>query len=153
MSDKRKVQLDLAKKLSNLISKLKNDKILQFLKAYFATIEREWHGIDRLRLDKFYSLSRCMIKEILLIAQKNSKLFPKILKLLNNGPLNVTSSKLPKGLLYHTSEAIIDEMIDAKVYNLELVEIFCQLLTRVKDMTFYVKLLEDVFEKIFAGKV
>ena len=25
-----------------------------FIKTFFKTMEREWHGIDRLRLDKFY---------------------------------------------------------------------------------------------------
>ena len=27
---------------------------LQFLESFYVTITREWHGIDRLRLDKFY---------------------------------------------------------------------------------------------------
>ena len=27
---------------------------LQFIDAFFATISREWHSIDRLRLDKYY---------------------------------------------------------------------------------------------------
>ena len=28
-----------------------------FIKAFFKTMQREWHGIDRLRLDKFYMVS------------------------------------------------------------------------------------------------
>ena len=28
--------------------------VLLFIKCFFAIMVREWHGIDRLRLDKFY---------------------------------------------------------------------------------------------------
>ena len=28
-----------------------------FIKAFFRTMQREWHGIDQLRLDKFYMVN------------------------------------------------------------------------------------------------
>ena len=31
--------------------------------AFYATMAREWGGIDRLRMDKFYNLIRCFQRE------------------------------------------------------------------------------------------
>ena len=47
----------LAKVLSSNSLKLKEFSIsvaLEFIDTFFTTMAREWHGIDRLRLDKFY---------------------------------------------------------------------------------------------------
>ena len=35
----------------------------RFIKAFYATMAREWGGIDRLRMDKFYNLIRCFQRE------------------------------------------------------------------------------------------
>ncbi|XP_065644620.1 uncharacterized protein LOC100206113 isoform X2 [Hydra vulgaris] len=66
-SDKPLVQEELAANLANLIhifDRSSNNGIL-FSKVFFVTIGREWIGIDRLRLDKFYFLIKRFIHETL----------------------------------------------------------------------------------------
>lgn len=36
----------------------------QFLRAFWQTMNREWVGIDRLRLDKFYMVRQCDTKQV-----------------------------------------------------------------------------------------
>ena len=48
------LHLDL---LTNIDEVLYFSSALLFIKTFFKTMQREWHGIDRLRLDKFYLVS------------------------------------------------------------------------------------------------
>ena len=43
--------------LTNIDEVLYFSSALLFIKTFFKTMQREWHGIDRLRLDKFYLVS------------------------------------------------------------------------------------------------
>ena len=50
MSDKVKIQHELAKRLSKLMHELPNETaIVSFNTSFFRTMQREWHGIDSLR--------------------------------------------------------------------------------------------------------
>lgn len=57
-SDKLPVQADLIERLASLTEKLDIALSLQFFRVFLSTMRREWAGIDRLRLDKFYLLLR-----------------------------------------------------------------------------------------------
>jgi ribosomal RNA-processing protein 1 len=150
MSDKSKIQLELAKKISKLIWKLKDSlKIFAFLKAYFQTLAREWNGIDSRRLDKFYSLSRQIFKEILTISAKEPGLVSGFISLLRQGFLDNSNPKLPLGLLYHSTEAFVEEMIHVENYDVAWIEMYYGMFS-TKDLVLYNRLLE-VFEKIFKG--
>ena len=35
----------------------------KFMRAFYSTMQREWGGIDRLRMDKYYNLVRCFQRE------------------------------------------------------------------------------------------
>jgi len=61
MSDKPQVQFELAQRISGLLLPLQDDRTVQFMKAFFVTMNREWGGIDRLRLDKYMKLVRQMV--------------------------------------------------------------------------------------------
>ena len=43
-----------------------------FCETFVSTMEREWHGIDRLRMDKFYLLIRLMLHQIFVLLKNNS---------------------------------------------------------------------------------
>ena len=43
-----------------------------FCETFLSTMEREWHGIDRLRMDKFYLLIRCMLHQIFILLKNNA---------------------------------------------------------------------------------
>ncbi|CAB3995150.1 ribosomal RNA processing 1 homolog A-like isoform X1, partial [Paramuricea clavata] len=59
MSDKPKVQEELAETIAQLLHSFQiTAAAVDYLDGFYKTICREWHGIDRLRLDKFYLLIR-----------------------------------------------------------------------------------------------
>lgn len=59
MSDKPLVQQALASELAELLLTITSTTAsLAFLRGFWTTIVREWNGIDRLRIDKYYMLVR-----------------------------------------------------------------------------------------------
>lgn len=62
MSDKPLVQQALAAELAGILLTIPTtQRALDFLHGFWYTITREWNGIDRLRMDKFYMLVRRFI--------------------------------------------------------------------------------------------
>ena len=57
-ADKLAAQSDLIEKLSSVLPKLDRGLSLQYFSVFLLTMRREWTGIDKLRLDKFYLLIR-----------------------------------------------------------------------------------------------
>ena len=70
-SDKRKVQEELAERLAGFVHSMASaEKAWLFVKVFWSTMSREWTGIDRLRMDKFYSLLRRSVEHTLkMVAQ------------------------------------------------------------------------------------
>ncbi len=60
LSDKPAVQQELMLTLSKLQRELKTDssRLLLFIKTFWITMDREWLGLDRHRLDKYMSFIR-----------------------------------------------------------------------------------------------
>ena len=61
MSDKTLVQQDLALRMARMLRALPPAAQPPFVAAFFATMRREWLGLDRNRVDKFLSLLRRMV--------------------------------------------------------------------------------------------
>ncbi|KAL2634761.1 hypothetical protein R1flu_006240 [Riccia fluitans] len=57
-ADKAPVQAELIENLASLLEKAHIDVAVTFFKVFISTMRREWGGIDKLRLDKFYLLLR-----------------------------------------------------------------------------------------------
>eukprot|EP01116_Phalansterium_solitarium_P002861 TRINITY_DN1317_c0_g5_i1.p1 TRINITY_DN1317_c0_g5~~TRINITY_DN1317_c0_g5_i1.p1 ORF type:complete len:587 (-),score=298.27 TRINITY_DN1317_c0_g5_i1:991-2751(-) len=71
LSDKPLVQQELAESLAKLVHSLPNDdSALLFIQAFWRTIEQQWHTLDRLRLDKFYSLLRRFVEQSLRLLKR-----------------------------------------------------------------------------------
>ncbi len=61
MADKAIYQRSLAQRLGDIaidLYRANKAAAMQYVRAFWETIIREWHGIDRLRLDKYYNLVR-----------------------------------------------------------------------------------------------
>lgn len=43
-----------------------------YFESFLVTINREWHGIDKWRMDKFLLLIRFMLEQTLVFLKKNS---------------------------------------------------------------------------------
>jgi ribosomal RNA-processing protein 1 len=108
MSDKPKIQQELAENLSKLIHSVPSISLqMRFLQSFFKTIHREWHGIDGLRLDKFYRLIRKMLfQSFSLLGSVNWKEAATFATHLSQEIL----SKLPNGLRLHFCDIYIEEL-------------------------------------------
>ncbi len=113
MADKSKYQHELADNLADLANSLSFEcssepsedtelpPSLLFIKAFWETICREWKGIDRLRLNKYYYLMEQFMKvamEILKSARFGKCITTDYFDLLFEFPLNSPNDRIPKGV-------------------------------------------------------
>mmetsp|Transcript_8710 Transcript_8710/g.14635 ORF Transcript_8710/g.14635 Transcript_8710/m.14635 type:complete len:370 (-) Transcript_8710:171-1280(-) len=108
-SDKRAAQADLAERLAAIMHMMPQPKRFLYVQVFWSTMMREWHGIDRLRLDKFYMLLRCALEHSLVELRTQRwelETVHKFCEVLRRGPL---CDAAPKGLRYF----LIDSMVTA----------------------------------------
>ncbi|XP_078512528.1 ribosomal RNA processing protein 1 homolog B [Lissotriton helveticus] len=157
MQDKPLLQEDLANTISQLMHALMNtDAQLLFLKTFWQTMNREWNGIDRLRLDKFYTLCRLLLREAFQVLKKNKwedSLVEPFLELLTKELLH-SESQSPNGVRYHLLDIYLEEL--AKVgseellaeQNLKFIEPFCKTAAKTKDHHLMQAIARGIFETI-----
>lgn len=115
-SDKPLVQHELAGKLAKLVH-VPNEvsTSLLYLKSFYITMEREWEGIDHLRLDKFYTLIRFMLRETFeLLKQRdwNIATIHKLNEVLLESPFRSISKEghgEGVGIVNHLADIFLDE--------------------------------------------
>ncbi|GAA5879448.1 hypothetical protein JCM8547_008147 [Rhodosporidiobolus lusitaniae] len=127
MSDKPLVQQALAQDLANLTldvrpkSKTHNGRVertraaLCYLRGFWEAVTREWAGLDRLRLDKFYLLIRRFVHVAMQLLQRegwDERATAEYNEILTGpgGPLHVTDAKIPHSLCYHLADIFLDEV-------------------------------------------
>ncbi|KAF1790203.1 Nucleolar, Nop52 [Phytophthora cactorum] len=128
MSDKRPVQEELSTNLAGLVHRIPSaESALEFVHSFFRTMHREWHGLDGLRLDKFYSLDweEDLVQEFVTILSTE------------------VVSQLPNGLRMHLAD--LGQGVDYEAFMI-LLEPFFTLLSSEYDKTVFKRVRELVFE-------
>ncbi len=95
MADKAPVQNELSERLARLVHDFQGDLGLQFVRTFLITMEREWGGIDVLRMDKFYYLIRRVMREVFEYLQQREwapETVQEVASLLANGPMRLPMS-------------------------------------------------------------
>ncbi|KAI0068126.1 Nop52-domain-containing protein [Artomyces pyxidatus] len=116
MSDKPLVQQALASELANLILTIdSNPSSLAFLRGFWRMTVREWNGIDRLRIDKYYMLVRRFVNasfRLLLRAEWDTSIFQEYNDILTmkGGPLCPDDNRVPLSLGYHLADIYLEEL-------------------------------------------
>ncbi|GAA5986880.1 hypothetical protein JCM11641_006579 [Rhodosporidiobolus odoratus] len=127
MSDKPLVQQALAQDLADLTldvrpkSKTRNGRVERFraalcyLRGFWESVTREWAGLDRLRLDKFYLLIRRFAHVAFRLLERegwDEWAIAEYSAVLTGpgGPLNVQDPKLPHSLPYHVADVYLTEI-------------------------------------------
>ncbi|KAJ3415924.1 Ribosomal RNA processing protein 1 B [Chytridiales sp. JEL 0842] len=113
MSDKWVIQQHLAEKLAGVALELEVAVGLKYIQAFWSIMIREWHGIDRLRLDKFYFLLRKFhgaTFKLLDSSEWDADIWETVESFLTNGPLHLTSHQVADGLRYHTVDVLLEEI-------------------------------------------
>ncbi|KAJ8652790.1 hypothetical protein O0I10_011596 [Lichtheimia ornata] len=113
MSDKPLVQQALAQDLGSLLLDLSTDSFIPFLEAFWEIHCTQWHGIDRIRLDKYYMLLRRMIFfAFLYLANQdwNEEMTEAYMTMLLEGPMHPTDRSKPDSIRYHIIDIYFEEL-------------------------------------------
>ncbi|KAM8855011.1 ribosomal RNA processing protein 1 homolog B [Spinachia spinachia] len=157
MQDKPLLQEELSNQISGLMHSFHDvDGQLLYLESFLLTFKREWTGIDRLRMDKFFQLVRFMVRQTFeMLKRRNweSSAVAKFLKLLTEHLLQ-SGSGAPIGLQLHVLDLYISELAavgSAELtadQNLILIEPFCNTAAKTKDRCLFSAICNSLFSTI-----
>ncbi|XP_028360591.1 ribosomal RNA processing protein 1 homolog A [Phyllostomus discolor] len=157
MQDKPLLQEELGRTISQLIHAFQTTEAQHlFVQTFWQTMNREWMGIDRLRLDKFYTLMRLVLKESLTALRMRGweeRQMEQLLELLTTEILH-PDSQAPNGVKSHFIEIFLEEL--AKVgaaeltadQNLKFIDPFCRIAAQTKDSLVLHNITRGIFETI-----
>ncbi|XP_068185203.1 ribosomal RNA processing protein 1 homolog A isoform X2 [Antennarius striatus] len=157
MQDKPQLQEELSNKISSLLHSFQDvDGQILYLESFMQTFKREWTGIDRLRMDKFYQLVRFMFRQAFeMLKRKNwdSSAVSRFLELLT-AQLLETSGEVPIGLQFHALDVYMSELAavgSAELtadQNLTFIEPFCITAAKTKDQALFDTICNSIFSTI-----
>ncbi|KAG5650456.1 hypothetical protein H0H81_012195 [Sphagnurus paluster] len=116
MSDKPLVQQALATQLADLVLTISTTSAsLAFLRGFWEMIVREWNGIDRLRIDKYYMLVRRFVNasfRLLIRAEWTKSECDEYNDILMapGGPICPSDIKVPASLAFHLADIYVQEL-------------------------------------------
>uniref|UniRef100_A0A8D0EEW0 Ribosomal RNA processing 1B n=1 Tax=Salvator merianae TaxID=96440 RepID=A0A8D0EEW0_SALMN len=157
MQDKPLLQEELSNNISQLIHVIENmDTRHLFVQTFWQTMNREWNGIDRLRLDKFYMLIRMMLRQSFEVLKRNGwneSFVEPFLNMLIKVILH-PDGNAPVGIKMHFIDIYLEEL--AKVgtkeltadQNLRFIEPFCRIVAKTKDHLLLQAIIRGIFETI-----
>ncbi|XP_068830866.1 ribosomal RNA processing protein 1 homolog B isoform X3 [Capricornis sumatraensis] len=151
------LQEELANTISQLIHVVNNSEAQHlFIQTFWQTVNREWPGIERLRLDKYHMLIRLVLRQSFEVLKRNSweesriKLFLDVLMKEVLHP----ESRSPNGVKFLFIDIYLDEL--SKVggkelladQNLKFIDPFCKIAAKTRDQTLVQTIARGVFEAI-----
>ncbi|PPQ67168.1 hypothetical protein CVT25_005769 [Psilocybe cyanescens] len=165
MSDKPLVQQALATELAELILTITSTSAsLAFLRGFWETTVREWNGIDRLRIDKYYMLIRRFINatfRLLARVKWDTSACHEYNQILTKegGPLCPSDIRVPASLAYHIADIYVEELDKALASPKSsspaplgiLLGPFISLAARTPTSVTYKRIQSALFEPLFAA--
>ncbi|NXG47172.1 RRP1B protein, partial [Psilopogon haemacephalus] len=157
MQDKPLLQEELVNNISQLIHVIQNTETQHlFIQTFWQTVNREWNGIDNLRLDKFYMLMRMVLRQSFEVLKRNEwdeRLIEPLLQLLMKEIMD-PGSNAPTGVKFHFIDIYLSELakVGAKELtadqNLKFIEPFCKFAAKSKDRCMLHAIATGIFEVI-----
>ncbi|NXP51437.1 RRP1B protein, partial [Heliornis fulica] len=157
MQDKPLLQEELASNISQLIHVIQNTEARHlFIQTFWQTMNREWNGIDGLRLDKYYMLMRLILRQSFEVLKRNEwdeSLTELLLQILMKEVMDPDSNS-PTGIKLHFIDIYLAELakVGAKELtadqNLKMIEPFCKIAARSKDRCVLHAVATGIFEII-----
>ncbi|XP_037542666.1 ribosomal RNA processing protein 1 homolog A [Nematolebias whitei] len=157
MQDKPLLQEEISNHISSFIHNFQGfDKQLMYLGSFLQTLKREWTGIDRLRMDKFYQLVRFMFRQTFEVLKRmdwDNSMVEKFLQLLTSDLLQ-SDSKAPAGLQFHILNLYLTELAavgSAQLtanQNLTFIEPFCKTAAKTKNRLLFSAICSNIFTTI-----
>ncbi|CAM4447561.1 unnamed protein product [Lepidochelys kempii] len=157
MQDKPLLQEELASTISQLIHVVQNIEAQHlFIQTFWQTMNREWNGIDILRLDKYYMLIRMVLRQSFEVLKRNGwdeSLIEPFLHLLMKEVIH-PESNAPSGIKFHFIDIYLEELAKAGAkeltadQNLKFIEPFCKIAAKSKDRHLMQAVARGIFEAI-----
>ncbi|CAJ1078620.1 ribosomal RNA processing protein 1 homolog B-like [Xyrichtys novacula] len=157
MQDKPLLQEELSNQISGLIHSFQHtDGQFLYLESSLQTFKREWLGIDRLRMDKFYQLVRFMFRKTFELLKKkdwDSSVVSRFLELVT-AELLQGGCDAPTGLQFHVLDLYMTELAavgSAELtadQNLHFIEPFCKAAAKTKDRSLFGAICNSIFSTI-----
>ncbi|CAA3030079.1 ribosomal RNA processing 1 homolog [Olea europaea subsp. europaea] len=155
-SDKAPNQLALVNRLTSLLLTLEFPVSLQYFSKFVLTLRREWPGIDRLRLDKFYLLIRRFVRtlfELMKLKQWDLELLRKFMGVLENYGFMADDKLQGNGVNYHIVSVFLEELKEVRFpVRKEVVDVifgpFFAVLMKSKDRILVGKVTSSVFDEL-----
>ncbi|XP_004429776.1 PREDICTED: ribosomal RNA processing protein 1 homolog A [Ceratotherium simum simum] len=157
MQDKPLLQEELSRTISQLMHAFRSTEAqLLFLQTFWQTMNREWTGIDRLRLDKFYMLMRMVLNESLTALKTRGweeRQTEQLLELLMTEILH-PDSQAPNGVKSHFIEIFLEELTKVGAdqltaeQNLRFIDPFCRIAAQTEDSLVLHNITRGIFETI-----
>ncbi|ORY00527.1 Nop52-domain-containing protein [Basidiobolus meristosporus CBS 931.73] len=113
MSDKPLIQQQLSNTLATMILDLPQTIAIPFVKAFWEIIVREWNGIDRYRLDKFYLLLRRYVNStctLLMNSSWDTELVEQYVDMMKSGVFNPSNLQIPNSVRTHVADLFLEEL-------------------------------------------
>ncbi|DAA32961.1 TPA: ribosomal RNA processing 1 homolog B [Bos taurus] len=157
VQDEPLLQEELANTISQLIHVVNNSEAQHlFIQTFWQTVNREWPGIEGLRLDKYHMLIRLVLRQSFEVLKRNGweesriKLFLNVLMKAVLHP----ESRSPNGVKLLFVDIYLDEL--SKVggkelladQNLKFIDPFCKIAAKTRDQTLVQTIARGVFEVI-----
>ncbi|XP_053513714.1 ribosomal RNA processing protein 1 homolog B isoform X1 [Artibeus jamaicensis] len=157
VQDEPPLQEELANTISQLVHAVNNPEAQRlFLRTFWQTMNREWTGIDRLRLDRFYMLIRLVLRECFEVLKQTGWEESRVQLLLDVLMKEVLhpESQSPDAVKFHFIDIYLDEL--SKVggkelladQNLKFIDPFCRIAAKTKDHALVQTIARGVFEVI-----
>ncbi|XP_022868005.1 ribosomal RNA-processing protein 1 homolog, partial [Olea europaea var. sylvestris] len=155
-TDKAPNQLALVNRLTSLFLILEFPVSFQYFSKFVLTLRREWPGIDRLRLDKFYLLIRRFMRtlfELMKLKQWNLELLGKFMSVLENYGFMADDKLRGNGVNYHIVSVFLEELKEVRFpVSKEVVDVifgpFFVVLMKSKDRILVGKVTSCVFDEL-----
>ncbi|XP_022768608.1 ribosomal RNA processing protein 1 homolog [Durio zibethinus] len=152
-ADKLPAQSDLIEKLSSVLPKLEQGLSLHYFSVFLLTMRREWTGIDKLRLDKFYLLIRRFLNCFFVMLKRWSwdlDFTRRSIRVLVDGTFLADDKFRGNGVNYHIASVFLEELrpfLPVKREVLEvLLEPFVGIMGKVSDKVLVGKIRSNVFD-------
>lgn len=112
-ADKTPNQVALIDRLISMFLSLKPAVSLEFFRGFLVTLRREWSGIDRLRLDKFYLLIRRFVRalfELMRLRKWDLDILGEYIGVLENDSFLADDKLQGNGVNYHVASVFLEEL-------------------------------------------
>ncbi|KAM5275454.1 ribosomal RNA processing protein 1 homolog B isoform 2-T2 [Hipposideros larvatus] len=157
VQDDPPLQEELANTISQLIHVVNNSEAQHlFIQTFWQTMNREWTGMDRPRLDRYQMLTRLVLRQSFEVLKRNGWEESRVQLLLDVLMKEVLhpESQSPNGVKFHFIDIYLDEL--SKVggkelladQNLKFIDPFCKIVAKTKDHTLVQTIARGVFEVI-----